>query len=105
MKIEKYVLIFENFRGFIQERAFQKKQGKPVGETHLYFGCRNREIDFLYKEELEKYVNDGVLTLHTAFSRESSQKFYVSHRLNGDIDNLWELIGTRVTLIIIIKIV
>ena len=50
-------------------------------------------------------MNDGVLTLHTAFSRESSQKFYVSHRLNEDIDNLWELIGTRVTLIIIIKIV
>ena len=26
------------FRGFVQERALQKEQGKPVGETHLYFG-------------------------------------------------------------------
>jgi hypothetical protein len=31
------------FRGFIQERAWQKEQGKPVGETHLYFGCRNKD--------------------------------------------------------------
>ena len=28
------------FRGFIQERSWQKAQGKPVGETHLFFGCR-----------------------------------------------------------------
>ncbi len=62
------------FRGFIQERAWQKEQGKPVGETHLFFGCRNEAIDFIYREELEKYVADGVLTLHTAFSRDQAQK-------------------------------
>ena len=28
------------FRGFIQERAWQKSEGKAVGETHLFFGCR-----------------------------------------------------------------
>ncbi len=62
------------FRGFIQERAWQKEQGKPVGETHLYFGCRNKEVDFIYREELEKYTADGVLTLHTAFSRDQEHK-------------------------------
>ncbi len=62
------------FRGFIQERAWQKEQGKPVGETHLFFGCRNEAVDFIYREELEKYVADGVLTLHTAFSRDQAQK-------------------------------
>ena len=68
------------FRGFVQERALQKEQGKPVGETHLYFGCRNKEKDFIYREELEKYVEDGVLTLHTAFSRDQPEKIYVTHR-------------------------
>ena len=32
-----------------------KEQGKNVGETHLYFGCRNKDIDFIYRDELEKY--------------------------------------------------
>ena len=53
-----------------QERSWQKAQGKPVGETHLFFGCRNEAIDFIYREELEAFVSDGLLTLHTAFSRD-----------------------------------
>lgn len=69
-----YFFYFRENRGFIQERAWQKEQGKPVGETHLFFGCRNKEVDFIYREELEKYAADGVLTLHTAFSRDQPEK-------------------------------
>ena len=76
--LEVDIIVF--FRGFIQERAWQKEQGKPVGETHLYFGCRNKDKDFIYREELEKFVDDGVLTLHTAFSRDQEKKIYVSDR-------------------------
>ena len=84
---------FNFFRGFIQERAFQKEQGKPVGETHLYFGCRHKDKDFIYREELEKYVDEGVLNLHTAFSRDQVEKVYVTHKLREDMDHLWEMIG------------
>jgi len=83
------------FRGFIQERAWQKEQGKPVGETHLYFGCRNKDKDFIYREELEKFVEDGVLTLHTAFSRDQEKKVYVTDRMREHMDNLWYLIGQK----------
>lgn len=38
------------FRGFIQERALSKKEGKIVGETIFYFGCRKKSEDFLYQE-------------------------------------------------------
>ncbi len=64
------------FRGFIQERAWQKKQGKNVGETHLFFGCRNRDVDYIYREEMEQFAEgeDAVLTLHTAFSRDQAHK-------------------------------
>ena len=86
-----FVLNFS--RGFIQERAFQKEQGKPVGETHLYFGCRHKDKDFIYREELEKYVDEGVLNLHTAFSRDQVEKVYVTHKLREDMDHLWEMIG------------
>lgn len=39
------------FRGFIQERAEQAAKGEKVGQTVLFYGCRNRNEDFLYKEE------------------------------------------------------
>ena len=48
-------------------------KGKPVGETHLFFGCRNEAIDYIYREELEAFAADGLLTLHTAFSRDQVQ--------------------------------
>jgi NADPH-ferrihemoprotein reductase len=83
------------FRGFIQERAWQKEQGKPVGETHLFFGCRNEKVDFIYREELEKYASDGVLTLHTAFSRDQEKKQYVTHRLREAAEVVWRLIGVE----------
>ena len=41
------------FRGFLHERLWQKKQGKDIGEMHLYFGCRHPEHDHIYKEEIE----------------------------------------------------
>jgi len=41
------------FRGFMQERAEQMKRGEDVGKTILFYGCRYRDQDFLYKEEWE----------------------------------------------------
>lgn len=49
------------FRGFIQERKYLKDEGKPVGETILYFGCRKEKEDFIYRQELDAFVQDGVL--------------------------------------------
>ncbi|KAL0569840.1 hypothetical protein ABG067_009453, partial [Albugo candida] len=49
------------FRGFLQERAFQKKQGQQVGPCLLFFGCRNPEKDYIYREEIEEYLSSGVL--------------------------------------------
>jgi len=49
------------FRGFIQERAYLKDEGKPVGESILYFGCRKKAEDFIYQEEIEEYVKKDVL--------------------------------------------
>ncbi|WAR01150.1 NOS1-like protein [Mya arenaria] len=44
---------------------------KGWGEIHLYFGCRNSEIDAIYREELEQMKAEGVLTqVYTALSRE-----------------------------------
>merc|ERR1712127_462905 len=63
-------------RGFLQQRVAQGGSGKNV----LFFGCRD-DGDYLYKQELEKYVADGALDLHVAFSRKGKEKVYVQNKL------------------------
>ncbi|WP_068775891.1 bifunctional cytochrome P450/NADPH--P450 reductase [Paenibacillus sp. FJAT-26967] len=76
------------FRGFLQARMAMKMKGKLLGEAHLYFGCRN-EADFIYRDELEQYERDGIVTLHTAFSRaEGAPKTYVQHLMEQDLNKL-----------------
>jgi len=67
------------FRGFLQARAKLRQEGKTLGEAQLYLGCRN-EIDNIYRDELEQYERDGLVTLHRAYSRrEGEPKTYVQH--------------------------
>eukprot|EP00903_Cladosiphon_okamuranus_P017375 g16006.t1 len=80
-------------RALLQERAWQKTQGLSVGRNVLYFGCRCRSQDYIYKDELEAYQADGTLdSLRLAFSRESSSKVYVQHLLREDAAEIWDLL-------------
>lgn len=49
---------------FLQERHQARQDNKPVGETVLYFGCRNQAVDYIYGEELEMYKNAGANWLY-----------------------------------------
>lgn len=65
------------FRGFLQGRRALKSEGKVLGEAQLYFGCRN-EADQIYHEEMKQFQQEGIVRLHTAFSRiEGTSKTYV----------------------------
>ncbi|XP_016991299.1 NADPH--cytochrome P450 reductase [Drosophila rhopaloa] len=81
------------FRGFIQERQFLRDEGKNVGESILYFGCRKRIEDYIYETELEEWVTKGTLNLKAAFSRDQAKKIYVQHLLEQDADLIWKVIG------------
>lgn len=66
------------FRSFLQFRD----QQAAVGNSWLFFGERNSQTDFFYKEELQNYLAKGVLErLDTAFSRDQEQKHYIYHKL------------------------
>lgn len=80
------------FRAFVQERNYSREEGKTVGETILYFGCRKRKEDFIYEEELMDY-EQKFLKLHLAFSRDQAHKIYVSHLLQQNSEELWRVIG------------
>lgn len=81
------------FRGFIQERQHLRDEGKTVGESILYFGCRKRSEDYIYESELEEWVKKGTLNLKAAFSRDQASKVYVQHLLEQDADLIWNVIG------------
>lgn len=62
------------FRAFLQER----EATGATGPTWLFFGDRNRTTDFLYEEEINAWLERGVLhRLDTAFSRDQAEKVYV----------------------------
>ncbi|EAA06484.5 AGAP000500-PC [Anopheles gambiae str. PEST] len=81
------------FRGFIQERDHCKQEGKEIGQTTLYFGCRKRSEDYIYEDELEDYSKRGIINLRVAFSRDQEKKVYVTHLLEQDSDLIWSVIG------------
>ncbi|XP_037311558.2 methionine synthase reductase [Pungitius pungitius] len=82
------------FIGFLQQREQQRKDNPKAvfGETWLFFGCRHRDGDFLFREELEGFVSSGTLShLKVCFSRDdheegeaaasSARPRYVQHNL------------------------
>ena len=50
-----------------------------IPPVYVYFGCRNEEHDYLYKDELAQYKREGLISaLYTAFSRDgSTERKYV----------------------------
>jgi cytochrome P450/NADPH-cytochrome P450 reductase len=81
------------FRGFLLERAALKKQGAPIGESLLFFGCRDSMQDFLYEDELRAFEAGGITKLVCAFSREPGQpKTHVHQAIAGNGDAVWDLL-------------
>ena len=84
------------FMGFLQDRAAQLDAGTTLGDAQLFFGCRNPEQDFLYRDELTAWADRGVMTLHVAFSRpDSGEKRYVQDDLRANGERVWSLMNDR----------
>jgi cytochrome P450 / NADPH-cytochrome P450 reductase len=87
------------FRGFLQERAANKAEGKRVGASRLFFGCRNPQQDYLYEEELEEFAREGITEVECAFSRLDGQpKTYVQQSIEAQADEVWPLIEAGATI-------
>jgi len=92
-------------RALLQERAHARATAASAsasasasaaaapGPSVLYFGCKRRSMDYLYRDELEAFVEGGTLAeLHLAFSREQPEKVYVQHLLARRAADTWRLI-------------
>ncbi len=74
------------FRAFLQDREASGAKGR----NWLFFGEQKRETDFYYRDELEEWQRSGHLTrLDLAFSRDSTEKIYVQHRMQEHGAELW----------------
>lgn len=87
------------FRGFVEERALQSRSG-PTAPILLFFGCRNEDNDFLYKDFwLSHSQKGGVLSeekgggFFVAFSRDQPSKVYVQHKMLEQRVKVWSLLA------------
>ncbi|KAK9271840.1 hypothetical protein L1049_002205 [Liquidambar formosana] len=87
------------FRGFVEERAIQSRSGSTA-PVLFFFGCRNEENDFLYRDFwLSHSQNGGVLSeekgggFYVAFSRDQPQKVYVQHKMREHSQRIWTLLS------------
>ena len=77
------------FRAFVQERAWQRSQGMPIGDVFLYMGARHQREEYLYGEEWEAYQDAGIITLlGRAFSRDQPQKIYIQDRMRQTLPEI-----------------
>lgn len=81
--------------GVAPMRAFVSERGATAMECTLVFGCRHERGDFLYNEDWKRWIMEGKLSnVVPAFSRMSSSKVYVQHRLKEMGRHVWDFLNS-----------
>lgn len=74
------------FRAFLEEREVTKSEGR----NWLFFGNPYQETDFIYKEQINGWRENGTLNrLDLAFSRDQATKIYVQDKMLESGAELW----------------
>ena len=85
-------------RALVQQRMQWRKQTpphqNPPSKDLLFFGCRNAESDFFFKEEWDALTQSGApLDVFTAFSREQRKKVYVQDVLRQQSRRVYDAVA------------
>jgi cytochrome P450/NADPH-cytochrome P450 reductase len=78
------------YRGFLQDLRARARSGRQPAANLLFFGCRHRDHDYIYQQELEEMESQGLVRLFTAFSRGGDAKVYVQDRLAENGALIWQ---------------
>lgn len=72
----------------------------PTTPILFFFGCRNEETDFLYRDFWNYHSQQGGLLseekgggFYVAFSRDQPQKIYVQDKMRENSKKIWSLLG------------
>ncbi|MFN4271325.1 MAG: bifunctional cytochrome P450/NADPH--P450 reductase [Aliihoeflea sp.] len=89
------------FRGFLQDRAAQKAEGRDVGPALLFFGTNHPDIDYLYRDELAAWERDGVVEVLPAFTdRPDGEICFVQNRVWAERERIAELFERGATVFV-----
>lgn len=77
------------FRAFLQQREIDGSTGR----NWLFFGDWTEEGEYLYRDEMKKWNDMGLITKHDlAWSRQGSEKVYVQHLMKNSGEEIWNWI-------------
>jgi len=77
------------FRAFLEQREFDGSSGR----SWLIFGDQHEATEFYYREQIEGWLESGVLhRFTTAWSRDQAEKIYVQNRMLEHAQEIWEWI-------------
>jgi len=83
---------FAPMRAFLWERSALRADGVALAEAALFNGIRSRELDYIYRDEVERFARDGVLDhVHVVTSRDDRRE-YVQDRLRKEGALVWRLL-------------
>lgn len=86
------------FIGFMQERQkeLEASPDAALGDAHLYFGCREKDTDFIYRDYMADMKDTNIIsTLNVALSRpteEGAVKQYVQDVLGQKKELIKEIL-------------
>jgi cytochrome P450/NADPH-cytochrome P450 reductase len=85
---------FAPMRAFLWERVALRRGGLALAEAALFNGIRSREVDYIYRDEIDLFAAEGVLDhVHLATSREQlGRRVYVQDRLREHGALVWRLL-------------
>ena len=72
-------------------------EGEPAGKALLFYGLDHPDVDFLYRQELTKWEQDGIVSIFPAYFRkpehvaEGGEITFVQHRLWQERDKVRDL--------------
>ena len=85
-------------RALVQQRSQWRKKSpphqSPPAKDLLFFGCRNAEADFFFKEEWDALDRSGApIDVFTAFSRDQRKKVYVQDVLREQSGRVYDAVA------------
>jgi cytochrome P450 / NADPH-cytochrome P450 reductase len=86
---------FAPMRAFLWERLALRRAAVPLAEAALFDGIRSSSVDYIYRDEIERFAAAGVLDhVHVTTSRERpGQREYVQDRIREQGALVWRLLA------------
>ncbi len=82
------------FLGFLGDRLASQRAAAPVQPALCFFGLRDPQVDYIFRDRFELAEALGIVQMRPAFSRAPQDGVrYVQDRIAADADEVWDLLG------------